>query len=273
MNKQIGNWARVGTIALASLSVGCAEYEVRKLDAMAPTGSEFTKALSGQYKEFAVNEIREFYDDTSAEHFAIKGQQAAAGENVMPEDPANWDLPVKLMPELMAQHERLVSALKCKGRDLAPTFAAMAQRDYDEWVENLEERWQYELIDTARLDYYEHIRKVEEIICPLHKAPQFHVYFKTNSTQLDTAAKNVLEKAYESANENCHCDVFLIGYTDASGAHSHNVDLSKRRADSVKTELSGKGVEEHRLKAHGFGEMPHSARHERRNRTVEIILH
>jgi len=43
------------------------------------------------------------------------------------------------------------------------------------------------------------------------------------------------------------------GHTDAQGKAESNVDLSRRRAESVRRWLASHGVEAERLEAHGFG--------------------
>lgn len=275
VSNNYSNWAKVGIVALAVMTAGCAEHEVRKLHAMEPTGSDFSKALSAQYKDLSTHEIRDAFDDTNAEIFAFKGQDAAAGkgESVMPEDLAKWELPSSVVPEMTAQRERLVSALQCKGRTNSPMLSALAQRYFDEWVEEASERWQMNEIKDARLDYYESIRRVEEIICPLDHAPQFHVYFATGSDKLNQAAMKVMESAYSSAMDNCHCKVFLTGTTDRSGTRNMNLGLSERRAESVKKDMLGRGVPESRLVARGHGVVPGSALHQQKNRAVEILIH
>lgn len=275
MKVNVKHIAKLGVLAAAVFTVGCAEYEVRKLHKMQATGDAFSQALAGEYKKFATHEIREHFDDTDAEHFAIKGQIAAAGNgaSVEPEVLSTRELEATKVPELSKERARLVSALTCKGRSMAPVMAAKAQLHFDEWVEQSEERWQTSHIKDARLDYYENIRQVEEVICPLDTAPQFHVYFGLNSDKLDSKAKDVLAQAAAAAGENCHCQVFLSGYTDASGSRGYNLDLSARRADTVKGELVSKSIADSRIVSRGNGEVPGSAQFDRKNRNVEIIIH
>ena len=45
----------------------------------------------------------------------------------------------------------------------------------------------------------------------------------------------------------------IRGYSDNTGAHSYNISLSKRRAESVRTWLVNKGIDKNRLIAKGFG--------------------
>ncbi len=267
-------WGAVATAA-ALLSTGCAEYELRKLDKMQPQGSEFSKNLSKEYRNLSAKELRWNYDDTSAMHFADKGQEAAKGngDSVLPDEIAALELPDHVKPEFVDARARLVSALKCNGRTKAPEYSSKAQAEFDNWAEEAEERFQTSCIAEARLSFYENLRLTEEIICPLDNAPQFHIFFSHDSDKVDSNMEKTLEEAAVAASTHCHCKVFLTGWTDASGTRVYNAGLSDRRANNVKAAMAGKGIEDHRLVARGHGEWPGSPQHERKHRHVEIIIH
>ena len=278
LTKQTFHSLKWGTVAAAAaiLSTGCAEYELRKLDKMKPyQGSEFSQNLAKEYQNLSVKEIRWNYDDFSSMHFAEKGQEAAKGngESVMPDEIASLELPLSVTPEFTTARARLVSALKCNGRKDAPLYSAKAQAEFDSWAEEAEERFQTNCIEEARLAFYENLRLTEEVICPLDNAPQFHVYFSHDSDKIDANMEKVLDEAAAAAGNHCHCKVFLTGSTDASGTRVYNKGLSDRRADTVKSAMAGKGIEDHRLVARGHGEWPNSPQHLRKNRHVEIIIH
>jgi outer membrane protein OmpA-like peptidoglycan-associated protein len=54
-------------------------------------------------------------------------------------------------------------------------------------------------------------------------------------------------------NEYPDLKVEIQGHTDDTGDRDHNLDLSQRRAESVKNYFVGKGVDEARLVAKGYG--------------------
>ena len=71
--------------------------------------------------------------------------------------------------------------------------------------------------------------------------------------------------------------VDVQGHTDAQGKAERNLDLSQRRADSVRTWLVSHGVEPERLEAHGFGgERPvatnKTSKGRASNRRVEFLI-
>lgn len=71
--------------------------------------------------------------------------------------------------------------------------------------------------------------------------------------------------------------VHIVGHTDSTGSDSYNLDLSLRRAGSVKNYLTRQGVNEPRTRTDGKGESSPaasnaSAEGRSRNRRVEIFL-
>jgi outer membrane protein OmpA-like peptidoglycan-associated protein len=67
------------------------------------------------------------------------------------------------------------------------------------------------------------------------------------------------------------------GHTDSQGSDSHNLDLSQRRADAVRTYLVERGYQGDLIKANGLGEGSPiadnaSAEGRANNRRVEIIV-
>jgi outer membrane protein OmpA-like peptidoglycan-associated protein len=71
--------------------------------------------------------------------------------------------------------------------------------------------------------------------------------------------------------------VSIEGHTDTQGKPAHNLDLSERRAKSVKKWLVGQGIAEERLESHGFGQTKpvsdnKSAKGRAANRRVEFHI-
>jgi len=71
--------------------------------------------------------------------------------------------------------------------------------------------------------------------------------------------------------------VKIVGHTDSDGDDKLNLDLSKRRAESVKSALSGQfGIDASRLETEGAGESKPVAANDTpenkaKNRRVELI--
>lgn len=275
-NKYKKHLISLSAIAVTLMAGGCAEYQLRKLDRMKPEGSEFSRALAREYRNFSVSESCRFADDKNAEHFALKGQMAAAGygEKVMPEVLTARELPRTALPELRRQRARLISDLNNGGRVKAPLMAAAAQRSFDEWVEQLEERSQIEDIHNSRAAYYKDIERVEDVLFHHHRHGKgLHIYFATGSYKIDRNMYKNLKRAVAMARRYPHSKIILKGHTDASGSHKTNVTLAKNRADAVRAALMAHHIRGGRIIAEGRGIAKHSAMHEGQNRSVTIIIH
>ena len=102
-------WFLFAPIALALSYIGLTSYQQVQTD-------------------FANRELNDNMDYPDALHFARKGLAAAAGETVMPEPIADWNLLPRHMEELSTARGRLIVALDLGAREIAPQPAAIPQR-------------------------------------------------------------------------------------------------------------------------------------------------
>ncbi|KVV15926.1 OmpA family protein [Flavobacterium sp. TMP13] len=79
------------------------------------------------------------------------------------------------------------------------------------------------------------------------------VRFDTNKSSLTTQAKANLDKLIPVFKEYGDTDIQLFGYTDNTGKAEYNLNLSKQRAQAVKTYLVSKGLSSSRFKSEGLG--------------------
>jgi len=80
------------------------------------------------------------------------------------------------------------------------------------------------------------------------------VGFATNSATLTPESLPVLDGVAEDLRKHPRLRVELQGHTDSSGADAYNLDLSQRRAESVRNYLMAQGVAGTQLVAMGYGE-------------------
>ena len=127
--------------------------------------------------------------------------------------------------------------------------------------------------------------EIAEQIKPLAKVPEVTpfpdrkivIYFNHNSNDLPEQAYETLDRIADFMLQNPQTTISINGYTDASGAYSYNMSISKFRANMVKGYLVGKGVETKKIKAAGLGPkdpIASNATEEGRqqNRRVEVEL-
>jgi outer membrane protein OmpA-like peptidoglycan-associated protein/opacity protein-like surface antigen len=79
-----------------------------------------------------------------------------------------------------------------------------------------------------------------------------NVEFEFNSDKLRPGEVPSLEMAYQTMIDNPRMVVEISGHTDNVGSRRYNLDLSARRASSVKTYLVNKGISSKRIKTKGF---------------------
>jgi outer membrane protein OmpA-like peptidoglycan-associated protein len=104
-----------------------------------------------------------------------------------------------------------------------------------------------------------------------------NVFFATASDKLLTQSGKKLNDVVSILNENPTYKVQIDGHTDSQGKDDYNLDLSNRRAASVKAYLVGKGISESRLSSTGYGETApvadnNTAKGRAQNRRVEMTL-
>ena len=81
-----------------------------------------------------------------------------------------------------------------------------------------------------------------------------NIEFEVNSDVITAAGQTELQKAIDFFTANPTVNATIEGHTDTDGSDVDNLDLSERRAESVRQFLITAGIEEGRLTAQGFGE-------------------
>ena len=103
------------------------------------------------------------------------------------------------------------------------------------------------------------------------------ILFDVNSDKIQPTSYGVLKQIASTLTENPDVKVKIIGHTDNDGDDSKNLDLSKRRAASVKQALVSEfKIEEDRMETDGMGESKpvadnKSAEAKAQNRRVEFV--
>ena len=107
------------------------------------------------------------------------------------------------------------------------------------------------------------------------KVDLYGIYFDTDKATLKSESEGTLNQVLSLLKAKPDLRIALAGHTDSQASDSHNLDLSKRRAQAVVKWLTDKGVDGDRLEAEGFGETQpvadnDSAAGRALNRRVEI---
>ena len=80
------------------------------------------------------------------------------------------------------------------------------------------------------------------------------VRFDTDSDRIQSSSYPLLDRLAEAAEKCPNANIEIGGHTDPRATAAYNLDLSQRRADSVREYLISKGVSGSRVTARGYGE-------------------
>jgi outer membrane protein OmpA-like peptidoglycan-associated protein len=78
--------------------------------------------------------------------------------------------------------------------------------------------------------------------------------FDTDRADLKSASQTNLTNLATSLKNNPETNILIVGHTDDTGSDTHNMDLSVRRAESVKSYIAMQNVGSSRLSTQGKGE-------------------
>jgi outer membrane protein OmpA-like peptidoglycan-associated protein len=103
------------------------------------------------------------------------------------------------------------------------------------------------------------------------------VLFETGKADLNTGASRNLDRLVQFLADHPERRVEIDGYTDSVGTDSFNLDLSQRRADTVKSVLVNRGIDSSRVTTRGYGKDFNVASNSdsggrQLNRRVEVVI-
>jgi OOP family OmpA-OmpF porin len=240
-------------IALGTFLVlaGCGTWTAESYLHQKIEGDTFNACLAREYQERATSEAYVDCNWVDTATIVEKGRAAAAGETVMPWDPATRGVLPADLPELQDARAKLLSALDNGGRTDAERACkcAKAQRYYDGWVEQASDNklgvngsWlggqggpvQPERVKAEKAAFYEALTQCEArqvVVGP------WTIYFGFNKYNLTQEAQSVIAEIAKTAEK----PLAVVGHTDTVGSNAYNMALGQRRANSVAKALEANG--------------------------------
>lgn len=274
-------------LALLALTACDTTASLKDLRKVEPNSDPYYAALASLYQDYAENELK-LYDWWSSKYFADKGLLAAYGKNIEPEHPDNWDIDEAQLRTMRAARQVLMASLTPELKAQHPREAAHAVLYYDCWVENQEEGWETEAIETCRDEFYNAVGKLEtidpnvateETSKPAEpvEATSSILYFPFDDDTLTDLALEALNQLIDYVKTSGNATVVLNGHADRSGTDAYNFTLSERRSRFVLDKLLAAGIDPGRISYFAFGETDpkiptDDGVKEPANRRVEIFI-
>jgi outer membrane usher protein len=118
--------------------------------------------------------------------------------------------------------------------------------------------------------YLVYNKKSNKIISATFNSILQNIYFDTNSYALSSKAKNKLDAIANELQKYKDIKLDIIGHSDITGNEDYNMELSYRRANSVKSYLDKKGIDSLQLNTLGMGETQPLSDDQSQNRRAEF---
>ena len=261
------------------MACSAAYDQVKEMNIKNP--KNFHQHLLNNYKINASFEAEKMHDWNSAKLYSEKALRALDGENIYPEEITYWKLPTKIAKDIQSGYNNLLSvydeAIIKNPKNLAKAISSL-----DCWAEQEEEKWQTWDINkckndfhTAMHDIYNFLTKedkqkeisevidqeVEEddtpqvVIVTENKKKEVMqiIYFDFDNSRLSEVSKKTLFNFLDK-NKNQLSRYIIFGHTDTKGANKYNMELSIKRAKSVKQALLDHGIIPDAISILGKGE-------------------
>ncbi len=103
------------------------------------------------------------------------------------------------------------------------------------------------------------------------------VLFDTGKAQLNPGVARKMDQLAQFLTEHAERRVQIDGFTDSVGSEAYNDDLSRRRAEAVKSALTARGIDPSRIGTEGYGKAYAVASNDNSggrqlNRRVEVVI-
>jgi outer membrane protein OmpA-like peptidoglycan-associated protein len=118
-------------------------------------------------------------------------------------------------------------------------------------------RYRLQIIDEKPLERNLEFTSADDMFSGLEAdgfVAVYGIHFDTDKADLKVGASKTLEEVVKLLKTHLELRVEIQGHTDSTGGDEHNLDLSRRRAATVKSYLLLYGIAGDRLTTTGFGE-------------------
>lgn len=256
-----------------------------------PSVDWYHQALASTYKEFADKKANSM-DWLDSKYFSEKSRDSLLGKDIQPERLDHWDIPERYIQPAGQARERLLLLLNEDNKNNRPRETAKLLTSFDCWLEGLEKMSHLEDTEACMATFVGQAEKMESMgfaspeplrsdnmemthapmLQPADVTPQpmhqknamnngkpsddstYVVFFRFDKYNIDNTAKVVLKDVVKTANETPDYAIDLAGHTDSAGPKKYNMELSKKRTNSVADYLVKDGIKKESVTQKYYGE-------------------
>lgn len=257
------------TLSLSGCTYFGSEFMVWQLNKAEPTGTEFSKQLTTQYKDRANKSQYQTYNYDQAYRNADRGLDASVGAVVKPYSTDEFKIPENLMGEIVKARIDLDKALNDGGREATPREAALAQAKFDCWVEDAAKEWLPELYQECRQEFYSAYKQmiamrgepvdvtgttIGQPEAVDTNANRFMLFFGSAGAKLTASTASSVDQIAQIIKQRQPKLVRIEGHSDASGSKKAKQMISDKRAIAVADALIARGVNPKLLETKGWSD-------------------
>lgn len=181
------------------------------------------------------------------------------------EETARLNIAEKEVKRAEVERKEVVLELRTREAERAEEEARRAREEAEEAINRARQL-------AAQLTELEAKKTARGIVLTLSD-----VLFDTNRADLKANSVDMILQLADYLMEYPERNVLIEGFTDSTGPHDYNMDLSLRRAQAVRDALVQRGVSPDRIRVRGFGENFPVAGNDtpygrQQNRRVEIVI-
>ena len=260
-------------LAIILISACSSSYEKLK-NVESQKNNSFSASLLNAYKDKSIFEAEEMHDWNSAKLYSEKALEALEGKEVKPQKIQYWKLSNEYISDLSYSYNNLMEiyddAKIVDHHNLAKAISSL-----DCWAEQQEEDWQTWDINKCKEDFinamhvlYEKIvnnknntsiknNKNLESVSVVTKNEKKEImqiiYFDFDESTLSQISIQTINK-FLNKNKKLISNFVIIGHADTKGSNKYNLELSLKRAESVKNILLNNGIKDNEISILGRGE-------------------
>ncbi len=239
----------------------------------------FNKALAIEYSDFADIAFKDG-NWMDSRKFKLKSENAAKGQEVLPEDIKNWKIAQEEVDNLHWASGRLDSVMIDSVKEAYPTKLAHLQRLFDCWVQRAARGAKKNKIEECRVDFVLETATLENILMPVLEVQaeaedKSVIYFGVSSYDVNPDGVHVVNDTIEALSGMHDYSLEINGYADNSGDYDSNMKLSRKRTQAVADHFIINGIDKNVIEQNAYGEVvstDSSSETKKNNRRVEINI-